>query len=167
MTFVVPYDGSDLAETALVRAGEFGDVLDERVVAVTVVPRGNADYARERDWLGPDEAFDMHEVASRLHDRVHELVPSADFRTVDVDRYAPSGTISNEITRVAREEDASMLFIGSENAGRIVTSVSSVGGSVSGRVTFDVVIVRNREPSKVPRLERAGDPEGKSDFFLT
>ena len=35
MTFVVPFDGSKLAEAALVRATEYGDVLDEDVVAVT------------------------------------------------------------------------------------------------------------------------------------
>ena len=48
MTFVVPFDGSALAETALVRADEFSEVLDERVVAVTVVPR-DPEYAREHD----------------------------------------------------------------------------------------------------------------------
>lgn len=60
-----------------------------------------------------------------------------------------------------------MVFIGSENAGRVVTSVTSVGGSVSGRVEFDVVIIRNRAPSKIARLRTAGDTDEKSGFFVT
>lgn len=98
MTFVVPFDGGELSETALVRASEFSEVLDERV-AVTVIPAGNDEYARERDWLGPEEAFDVDGVVSTMHERVIELVPSADFRHVVVDRYAPTGTVSTESTK--------------------------------------------------------------------
>lgn len=167
MAFVVPFDASGLAETALVRASEFGEVLDERVVAVTIIPEANEEYARERGWLGPDEGFEMDAVVSTIHERVVELVPDADFRHEVVDRYAPIGTVTTEIAKVAREVDASMLFIGSENAGRIVTAVSSVGGMVSGRVEYDVVIIRNRAPSKVARVRNAGDTDEKSEFFVT
>ena len=51
MTFVVPFDGSTLARAAMVRSVEFHTVLDERVVAVSVIPEGNARYARERNWI--------------------------------------------------------------------------------------------------------------------
>jgi nucleotide-binding universal stress UspA family protein len=155
MAFVGPFDGSELAETAPVRAAEFGDVLEERVVAVTVITAGNEEYAQERDWLGTEEAFALDDVVATIHERVVDLCPAADFRHAR-DEYAPTGTITNGISRLAREEDAAMPFVGSENAGRVVTSVSSVGGSVSSRVAFDVVIVRNKQPSKVARLrERA------------
>jgi len=167
MAFVVPFDGSPLSETALVRASEFSEVLDERVVAVTVIPDRDTDYARERDWLGPDEPYDLDEVVATVHERVVALDSSADFRHVTVDRYAQTGTISTEITRAASEADASMVFIGGENAGRLVSSVSSVGRNVSGQVEFDVVIVRNRAPSKVARIREAGDPDTKSEFFVT
>jgi len=40
MTLVVPFDGSELAEAALVRATEFGNVLEEDVLAVSVIPKG-------------------------------------------------------------------------------------------------------------------------------
>jgi len=43
MTLVVPFDGSDLAEAALVRATEFGSVFDEDVLAISVIPKGNQD----------------------------------------------------------------------------------------------------------------------------
>lgn len=100
--FLVPFDGSELAEAALVRATQFGVVLEERVLAVSVIPKGNADYARERGWIGPGEPFDATAVVSGLHERVTELCPSADFRHEVVDRYAPAGTISQRLRRVAR-----------------------------------------------------------------
>lgn len=78
-TLVVPFDGSDLAETAPVRAAEFATVFDEDVVAVAVIPDGNVSYARKRGWIGPDEAFDRESVIAGLHDRVHEPYPGADF----------------------------------------------------------------------------------------
>ncbi|QLG26816.1 universal stress protein [Halorarum halophilum] len=167
MTFLVPFDGSELAEAALVRATRFGAVLEERVPAVSVVPRGNADYARERGWIGPDEPFDVTAVVSGLHERVTELCPSADFRHEVVDRYAPAGTISRRIRRVAVDEGASMVFVGSENAGRLVTSLGSVGGTLASAGDYDVVIVRNPTPARIARLHEETDRRNsRSDFFL-
>lgn len=167
MTFVVPFDGTALAEAALVRAVEFSQVLDEPVVAVTVVPKGDRDYAREKGWIGDDESLEASEVVSTLHERVVDLAPQADYRHCLVGRYAPAGTIAGRIRDVAEEEGATMLFVGSENAGRIVTAVSSVGAKVAANDAYDVVIVRNRAPTDVAELRRRSpyqDP--KSDFHL-
>jgi len=38
MTVLVPFDGSDPAVTALKRATEFGEIRDEAVAVLTVVP---------------------------------------------------------------------------------------------------------------------------------
>jgi hypothetical protein len=84
-----------------------------------------------------------------------------------MDRYAPNGKIRNELSRVARDEDASMLFTGSGDAGRIVNAVTTVGGSVSSRVAYDLGIVRNERSSKVARLRNPGDTDLKSEFFVT
>lgn len=166
MTLIVPFDGSELAKTALVRATEFGNVFDEIVVAVSVIPKGNTDYARERGWIGTDEPFDMAAVVSTLHEQVTSLCPSANFRHTVVDRRAPPGSIAKRLRKVARNEDASMVFIGSENAGRLVTAVSSVGGSVATDTAYDVVIVRHRRPTKIPTLRTASeDDTPKSDFY--
>jgi len=143
MTYVVPFDGRDLGEAALSRAGEFADALGESVVATTVVPTGNAEYARERGWISPDESFDLDRVVDRLGERVDSLCPAAEFRIEAVDRYAPTGRIAREIRTVIRECDASLVFVGSDNAGRMVTSISSVGGSVAADTAYDVVVVRN------------------------
>lgn len=80
MTFVVPFDGSELAEAALVRAVEFATVLDERVVAVSVIPRKNASYARERGWIDPGDTFDLDTVVASLHEDVTAHAPNAEFR---------------------------------------------------------------------------------------
>lgn len=164
MTFVVPFDGSDLAEAALVRASEFSTVLDERVLAVSAIPKNNAGYAREHGWLEEGEPFEIQSVVGRLHEQVTELAPESDYRHVVVGRFASSGAISNRLSKVAREEDASMVFIGSQNAGRLVTGISSVGGAVASSETYDVVIIRNRAPSRV-RAVRESSPHRKSDFY--
>ena len=149
MNLVVPFDGSALAEAALVRAAQFGETFEAEILAVTVIPNGNATYARERGWLDPDEPFDNERIVGRLRDQVTASAPSASFRAVLVDRSAPYGTIALRIRTFARKVNAAMVFVGSENAGRIVTSVSSVGANVATEDSYDVVIVRSARPSRL------------------
>jgi len=166
MTFLVPFDGSALAEAALVRAIEFASVLDEDVLAVSVIPKGNAEYARERGWLDSDEPFELQSVVAALHSQVTNLCPSADFRHLTVDRHASPGTIATRVRQRAQCEDVSMVFVGSDNAGHLVTEVSSVGGTIAADDAYDVVIVRDRTPARIEKLAAASphrDP--KSDFY--
>jgi nucleotide-binding universal stress UspA family protein len=167
MTLLVPFDGSELADAALVRATEFAAVFDERVLALSVIPADNAEYARERGWLGPDEPFDLQHVVATLHEEVATLAPGADFRHEVVDRYASAGRIATTVREVALEVEAAIVFIGSENAGRLVTRVSSVGGSIAAEESYDVVIVRDRSPAKIAELE-ASSPHraSKSEFYV-
>jgi len=166
MTFVVPFGGSELAVTALVQAVEFGTVLDERIMAVSVIPEGNASYARERGWLDSDESFDRETVVARLHEDVAAHAPNAEFRYEMVGRRATPGTIASRLRECARGADASMVFVGSENAGRLVSSLSSVGEAIVADDAYDVVIVRHRKPSKVDRVDDSSPfREPKSDFY--
>lgn len=169
MTFVIPFDGSKLAETALVRAREFSGVLEEKsIVAVTVIPNENAEYARDHGWLRPDEPFEMESVVEQLHKQVMTLTPSANFRHLTVDRYAPSGSIASEVRDFANNTDASMVFIGSENAGHMVTGISSVGSSVATEDSYDVVIIRNKAPSKIAAVRDSSPYKPpKSDFYVS
>jgi nucleotide-binding universal stress UspA family protein len=166
MTFVVPFDGSPLAQAALSRAVAFAGVTDEDVVAVTVIPHGNATYAREKGWLIAEEPFDRDTVVDRLRRRVADLAPDATLRPEFVDKRAPSGTISTKVRRALRDEDTTMVFVGSDNAGRVAASVASVGGGITGSQAYDVVIVRSPGPSPVtaiheqePLARRERDPE--------
>ena len=165
MTFVVPFDGSELAETALVRAVEFGTVLDERIIAVSVIPEENASYARDRGWLDTGETFDLETVIGRLHEAVTAHAPSAEFRYEVVGRRATPGTIASRLRERARTVDASMVFVGSENAGRLVSSLSSVGETVAADDAYDVVIVRHRDPSKIDRIDAASPFHGANAEF--
>jgi nucleotide-binding universal stress UspA family protein len=163
MTFVVPFDGSKLARSALARAGAFGEVLDETVLAVAVIPRNNANYAAEQGWIDPDDSYDLEAIVTTLRERVDATAPGATFTYELVDRYAPIGTIKNRIRTQIREADASMVFIGSENAGRMVTALSSVGGGIANSGEYDVVIVRHAGPSKVEALLEASSDSDNED----
>lgn len=119
MTFVVPFDDSELARTALVRAVEFGTVLDERIVAVSVIPSDDASCPGER-LARPGETLDRDTAVARLHEDVATHAPNAEFRDEVVGRGATPGTIASRIRKQAESVDASMVFVGSENAGRLV-----------------------------------------------
>ncbi len=55
-----------------------------------------------------------------------------------------------------------MVFIGSENAGRLVTAVSSIGGFVATDQSYDVVIVRDRSPAKIAKLRNASPQKNQN-----
>ena len=161
MTLLVPFDASELAEAALIRATEFGAVFENPVLAVSVIPKGDKKYAREQGWLGPNEEYDLQTIVSTLRGQVAKLCPSANFRHVVADRYASSGVISKRLRKLAKREDAAMVFIGSENAGRIVAGISSVGAGVATDTAYDVVIVRHRAPAKIKKLRQNSPREGQ------
>ncbi|QIO21194.1 universal stress protein [Haloarcula sp. JP-L23] len=142
MTFVVPFDDSAHARAALVRAREFADALDEDVLAISVVPNNNVDYARKAGWLGPEESFDLDAIVASLERAVHDIAPEARFEYETCVREATGNRIAKPIRKFARHNDASMVFVGSANAGRLVTTLGSVAGRISTDAAYDVVIVR-------------------------
>jgi nucleotide-binding universal stress UspA family protein len=162
MALVVPFDGSELSRVALVRAAQFQTVLDEPVLAVTAIPKNNVEYARERGWLGSTESFDTERVVDSLRDAVADVHPDAEFHHLPVDAYAPRGTIANALRQFARENDASIVFLGSENAGRIVSGMT-VGRSVASDRTYDTMIISASRPSNSRRLEAAKPTEDAVD----
>ncbi|MFB6133469.1 MAG: universal stress protein [Halanaeroarchaeum sp.] len=135
-------------------------------MAVTVIPRENARYARDRGWIGPSDPFDLEAIVTTLHEQVTDLYPSADYRHEVVDRFAPHGTIPRRLKSMAFENDATMVFIGSHNAGRVVSSFASVGASVASEDAYDVVIVRQRSTDSDVSRTSASDPPAKSSFYV-
>lgn len=166
MTLLVPFDGSELSKAALVRATEFSIAFDEEVLAVSVIPKENTNYAREKGWLDADERYDLQSIVSTIHTQVTDLCPSANFRYEVVGRDAAAGAIASRIRKVAKERDAAMVFIGSDNAGRVVTSVSSVGRSIALDREYDVVLVREQTPAKIQELKtQSPHRRSKSNFY--
>lgn len=143
---LVPYDGSPLARTAIERAQEVSNLRDEGVLALTVLP-DDEEFARERGWVDEDEPYDPDAIAARFEQEVAAIAPDATFR---VERPGEGGILASatmdvarRIRQVADELDARVVFIGSENAGRVSTPVTSVGSPVSEDPRYDVYIVRH------------------------
>lgn len=141
MTYLVAFDGTDLSETALLRAAEFADSTDERLVVVSVLPT-DEDLAAEYGLVEGD-SYDPGEAAQWLRKQAEEIAPDAEFRVESVDAYAGKGRIATKIREIARGVDAGVVFVGSDNAGRVVQPVSSVGGAVASGTDYDVFIVRS------------------------
>jgi nucleotide-binding universal stress UspA family protein len=148
MVYLVPFDDSPLSRTALRRAGEFASVMDEEVVALVVVPP-STEYAREKGWIDADEPFDSDRIARGLRATVEQLAPKATVRveTTDETDYRASVTtdVVRRIRQVASQLGASVLFIGTANAGSVVTPVASVGSPVSDDPRYDVHLVRHAD----------------------
>lgn len=148
MTLLVPFDGADLSKAALRRATEFGEMLDQEVLVLSVIPTDEA-YARERGWVEESEPFEPELFTLELRDQAAEIAPEATFRserpTDPQDEPFASATtnIVRTIRRVAGEVDADILFIGSENAGRVSQPLTSIGANVSNDPRYDVHIVRH------------------------
>lgn len=137
MVFLVPYDGSDLAKRALDRAAAFAK--DDAIVALTVVPSGRY-YAEMKGWADPTTP--VEEIQSRLEVEVHEIAPDAECEFVRTESRPPAAKIAKIIRRQAAAHDASVVFLGSDHAGRRMSPVSSIGPSVISDASYDVYIAR-------------------------
>ena len=148
MTFLVPFDGSDLSVAALERAAEFAGYAGEDLIALTVIP-DDPEYARGRGWVRSDEPFAPDRVAAGIEGTVAEIAPDAAFRAEVAQNTDPVATTAMDVTRtirqVAAEVGASVLFVGSENAGRVSTPLTSVGSPISEDPEYDVFIVRHAD----------------------
>lgn len=146
MVLLVPFDDSALSRTALARAAEFGDLLDEDIVALAVIP-SDVEYARERGWIGPDEPFDEERICRGLRVAAESIASDVTVRCesaqMDDERASQTTGVVRAIRAVAAELDPSIVFVGSENAGRVAAPLSSVGSPVSEDARYDVHIVRH------------------------
>ncbi|AEH37142.1 universal stress protein [Halopiger xanaduensis] len=145
MSLLVPFDASRLATDALERATTFGEALEEEVVVLTVIP-DDPEYARDRGWITEGEPFAPDAIEAGIRERVMDVAPEATFHTERVSSDEPTATsttnVVREIRRVAAEIEASVVFIGSENAGSVIAPQSSVGSPVASDQRYDVYVVR-------------------------
>ena len=145
MTLLVPFDGSVLSTNALERANELGDLRDDEVVVLTVIP-DDEDFARDRGWINEGEPFHVEAIQEGLESRAAEVAPEATFRSEIVDSDEPTATATTNVVRairrVAAEIEASVVFVGSENAGSVIRPDTSVGGSVASDQGYDVYVIR-------------------------
>ncbi|MFD1562634.1 universal stress protein [Haloarchaeobius amylolyticus] len=155
MTFLVPFDGSYLAEAALLRAAEYGESLDQEVLALTIVPDDEA-YAIDVGWYeeGEDEPFSVPYVAGKLQEGVTDIAPQAAFRYERIDQ-GTAAAITTRIRAITEEIRPSVVFLGTDNVGEIAQPVTSVAGGVAENPTYDVHIVRYYAPPSIPEVRLA------------
>lgn len=146
MQFVVAFDGTPVSKTALDRAETLSVAVDGDVTAVTIIPFGNAQYARERGWIDQGEPYSRETVLETLRASVESVAPTAAFSYRPVDRYAPRGKIGRVLRTAAQQMDVDVLTIGTENAGRVFTALSTVTRSVAGG-SYDLYVVRETDVS--------------------
>lgn len=142
MKFVVAFDGSDISRAALSRAATLAAGVDGSVTALTVIPSRNKQYARDHGWLGPDEDWDRETVLRRIRESVAATSSDATFTYRMVDKYAPRGTIGRVLRNDAEAAAVDVFVIGSKNAGRIFTSLTTVARTVAAS-SFDIYVVRD------------------------
>jgi len=136
MVFLVPFDGSPLAETALDRAVNYAAALDTDVIAVSLVPTGS-EYALRRKRVDPHEDFAAETAASDLRRKIEEATDEAELNYEDVSAYS-SNELSDTVRQVARDVDASVVFIGSADTDDVVISISEPADEDA----YDIHIVR-------------------------
>ncbi|MFW5918587.1 MAG: universal stress protein [Halanaeroarchaeum sp.] len=141
MEFVVAFDGTPVSKTALDRTVQLADGVDGDVTAISVVPAGNAQYARQRGWVDAEDTYSLDAVVDTLRESVKSIAPNAAFVSQSVDRYAPRGKIGRVLRTAASESGVDVLVIGSANAGRVFTAVSTVTRSVANG-SYDLYVVR-------------------------
>ncbi len=141
MTYLAAYDGRPLGTAALERAAEFARDADEDLVVAAVVPTDGA-LAASYD-LADGDGYDPAAAVERLRTEARSIAPDGEFRPRRVDPYAGRGRIAREIGHVIDDVDADLVVVGSDNAGRVVGPVASVGSQVAADTDYDVLVVRS------------------------
>lgn len=163
--YLVAYDGSEYAKGALLRAVEYADLKEIDVEAFSAIP-DSVKYARDRQWISTDGEYDFDEIVQSLHEQVTTLAPRATFNYRKLPQRATAGKIASEIKDRALTQEAEIVFLGSEEAGTAVTSVTNVESTVAGETQYDVHIVRtpprnmadlDKEKRKGTSQQTAGD----------
>ncbi|WP_136716831.1 universal stress protein [Halorientalis salina] len=140
MVFLVPFDGSALASTALERAVEFA--TDQEIIALSVVPSGKH-YAEIKGW--DTASADGETAIAMLEAEVEAIAEDATFEFVRTESRPPAAKIAKIIRRKADAHDASVVFVGSENAGKRASPVTSISPGITSDESYDVYIARQRK----------------------
>lgn len=144
MALFAPYDGTPLSTSALSRASELAAEADQPLMAATVVPRERR-TAVDHGWLTEDERFDLDRIRRRLRARVESVTPAADYTIRAVDGRLTSGAVARILRDIARDVDATVVVMGSENVGRAVTPANTVSGRVAARLETDLYVVQTAD----------------------
>jgi nucleotide-binding universal stress UspA family protein len=139
MVFLVPFDGSSVSEAALARAVEHGRALEKPVVAVSIIPTGDT-YAERRKWIQPDEEFAVESASAELRRKIEETTDDAERTFAETGAYSPDDGLTGRVRQIARDVDASVLFVGSGDG--TSEAITTPFGDVAAEAEYDIHIVR-------------------------
>jgi nucleotide-binding universal stress UspA family protein len=139
MVFVVPFDGSPVAEAALRRAVEHGRALGRDVLAVSYVPTG-AEFAERRTWIEPGEDFAVEEASASLQRKIEETTDATELVYEDATAGSPADGIGDAVRETAMDVGARVLFVGIANGSE--DALETRFGSISATASYDVHLVR-------------------------
>jgi nucleotide-binding universal stress UspA family protein len=142
MVFLVPFDGTPIAEAALTRAVDHGKALGEEVVAVSFVPTGTA-YAERRKWIEPDEEFAAETASAELRRKIEEATDDAERNFEESGAGSPDDGITDRIQQVARDIGASVLFVGTDSTDA-EDRLKAPFGAVAADGAYDIHLVRSQ-----------------------
>lgn len=141
MAFLVPYDGSRVAQAALDRAVTHGEALGEKVVAVSFVPTGS-EYVQRRKWIEPEDDFAVNSARESLQRKIEETIDDSERTFEESGASAPHDGVTEDIRQVANEVEASVLFVGtSEDSDE--DQLETPFGTVAPNGDYDVHLVRS------------------------
>ncbi len=140
MTYLVAFDGGELSLAALRRARRCADRTEESLLVVCLLP-ADTGLAAEYGFSDGD-TYDREAATEQLRSIVHEEVPDAEFRVKQLDAYAGKGRIAKQIRAIALESGVEIVFMGSDDVGRVVQPVTSVQSNTVDQDGYDVFIVR-------------------------
>jgi nucleotide-binding universal stress UspA family protein len=148
VTLLVPYDASDLSKTALARAQNYAEFAGDDLVALVVIP-DEPGYAHRHGWLDPEDTFDVGVVERKLTQEIQDVAPDAQVRVEFVENTEPVADTTMVVVRtikeVASDVGARIVFLGSQNAGKVTAPLASVGSPIADDARYDVHIVRHAD----------------------
>ncbi|MEF8775572.1 MAG: universal stress protein [Haloarculaceae archaeon] len=137
MVFLVQFDGSGAARSALERAVAYGRALNEDVLAVALLATG-AEITHRRTWIESGDDFVVESAVHELRRKIDEATDDAELNFEGRPPQSPEGGISTEIHRIANEVEASVLFLAGDGTGALEVDLD---GRAAGE-NFDVHVVR-------------------------
>jgi len=141
MAFLVPFDGSPVAEAALSRAVEHGTALGKEVVAVSFVPTGST-YAERRKWIQPDDEFAAEAASAELRRKIEEATDDAERSFGESGAQPPDDGIIDRLQQVAQDVGATVMFVGTD-AASADDRLKTPFGAVAADGAYDIHLVRS------------------------
>jgi len=143
MVLLVPFDGSSVSEAALARAVDYGTALGEEVLAIAIIPTGNA-YVERRKWIQPDEDFAAETASAELRRKIEEATDDAERTFAESGAQSPGDGVTERIQQIARDVDTTVLFVGAAATAGDGDRLRTPFGDITNSADYDIHLVRTR-----------------------